>query len=298
MSYRMTGSGSFTTIPLTSLGGEFFQGTVPAASCGDTPQFYFSAQGDGGATVSLPAGAPGTTLSMAVGNQTTTSVMDADFAAGVLPPGWTMGGLWHIGGTCAPGGSCDPAPSLYYGQDSTCTFNTGVANAGNVTSAPVALPAVPAGGVVTLSYCSAKVSENSAEWDIATVLVNGTVVDTAPDSANWQTRTVDLTSYAGQTVTLTWRFDTVDGTLNDFRGWHVDGIHITATGAGCSGPVCYPNCDGSTIAPVLNVLDFNCFLNRFAAGDSYANCDGSTIAPVLNVLDFNCFLNRFAAGCP
>nr|HET9185987.1 hypothetical protein [Solirubrobacterales bacterium] len=30
----------------------------------------------------------------------------------------------------------------------------------------------------------------------------------------------------------------------------------------------------------------------------YANCDGSTIAPVLNVLDFNCFLNRFAAGCP
>jgi hypothetical protein len=66
-----------------------------------------------------------------------------------------------------------------------------------------------------------------------------------------------------------------------------------------AGPApCYANCDGSTIAPVLNVLDFNCFLNRFAAGDSYANCDGSTIAPVLNVLDFNCFLNRFAAGCP
>jgi hypothetical protein len=61
---------------------------------------------------------------------------------------------------------------------------------------------------------------------------------------------------------------------------------------------CYANCDGSTIPPVLNVLDFNCFLNRFSAGASYANCDGSTIAPVLNVLDFNCFLNAFAAGCP
>jgi hypothetical protein len=60
----------------------------------------------------------------------------------------------------------------------------------------------------------------------------------------------------------------------------------------------YANCDGSTVAPVLNVLDFNCFLNRFSAGDAYANCDGSTVAPVLNVLDFNCFLNRFAAGCP
>ena len=60
---------------------------------------------------------------------------------------------------------------------------------------------------------------------------------------------------------------------------------------------CYANCDGSTTVPVLNVLDFSCFLNRFASGDSYANCDGSTTAPVLNVLDFSCFLNRFSAGC-
>jgi hypothetical protein len=62
-------------------------------------------------------------------------------------------------------------------------------------------------------------------------------------------------------------------------------------------PVCYPNCDGSTVNPFLNVLDFNCFLNQFASGASYANCDGSTIPPVLNVLDFNCFLNSFSAGC-
>ncbi len=29
----------------------------------------------------------------------------------------------------------------------------------------------------------------------------------------------------------------------------------------------------------------------------YANCDGSTTSPVLNVLDFACFINKFAAGC-
>ena len=39
-------------------------------------------------------------------------------------------------------------------------------------------------------------------------------------------------------------------------------------------------------------------LNRFFAADPYANCDGSTTAPVLNVADFTCFLNQFAAGCP
>jgi photosystem II stability/assembly factor-like uncharacterized protein len=61
---------------------------------------------------------------------------------------------------------------------------------------------------------------------------------------------------------------------------------------------CYANCDGSTTPPLVNVLDLNCFLNRFAAGDSWANCDSSTVVPILNVLDFNCFLNKFAAGCP
>jgi hypothetical protein len=60
---------------------------------------------------------------------------------------------------------------------------------------------------------------------------------------------------------------------------------------------CVANCDCSAIAPALNVQDFACFLNRFAAGDPYANCDGSTVAPVLNVQDFACYLNRFAAGC-
>jgi hypothetical protein len=64
------------------------------------------------------------------------------------------------------------------------------------------------------------------------------------------------------------------------------------------GSPCYANCDHSMSPPVLNVLDFNCFLNAFSSGASYANCDGSTTPPALNVLDFNCFLNRFSLGCP
>jgi glucose/arabinose dehydrogenase len=63
-------------------------------------------------------------------------------------------------------------------------------------------------------------------------------------------------------------------------------------------PTCYANCDSSTTAPVLNVADFTCFLQRFAASDCFANCDNSTEPPRLNVADFTCFLQRFAAGCP
>lgn len=59
---------------------------------------------------------------------------------------------------------------------------------------------------------------------------------------------------------------------------------------------CYPNCDGSSTPPVLNVADFICYVNRYAAGDPYANCDD--YCPGLNVADFTCFLNKFAAGCP
>jgi hypothetical protein len=63
-------------------------------------------------------------------------------------------------------------------------------------------------------------------------------------------------------------------------------------------PPCYANCDGSTIPPTLNVSDFICFQQKYAAADPYANCDGSTIPPTLNVSDFICFQQKYAAGCP
>jgi hypothetical protein len=76
---------------------------------------------------------------------------------------------------------------------------------------------------------------------------------------------------------------------------------------GCPQPApCYANCDLSTVAPLLNIDDFTCFISQFAAGSSlphqlqvahYANCDQSTTQPVLNVDDFTCFINRFAVGC-
>ncbi|MFN0133675.1 MAG: GC-type dockerin domain-anchored protein [Phycisphaerales bacterium] len=79
-------------------------------------------------------------------------------------------------------------------------------------------------------------------------------------------------------------------------------INALACGSVISNPasltVCYANCDCSTTPPVLNVNDFTCFLNRYAAGSPYANCDSSTTPPVLNVNDFTCFLNKFAAACP
>ncbi len=61
---------------------------------------------------------------------------------------------------------------------------------------------------------------------------------------------------------------------------------------------CYANCDNSTTSPLLTANDFQCFLNKFAAGDAGANCDQSTALPMLNANDFQCFMNQFATGCP
>ena len=98
--------------------------------------------------------------------------------------------------------------------------------------------------------------------------------------------------------------------LTDIRGHarREDDVCVPNTGTGPlppvdmgaiekAGCVCYPNCDGSTAAPILNANDFSCFLNAFANGNSYANCDESTVLPVLNANDFSCFLNAFAGGC-
>jgi uncharacterized membrane protein len=83
-----------------------------------------------------------------------------------------------------------------------------------------------------------------------------------------------------------WGSRTISPTQGDIRAFLMTPVQT-----------CYANCDGSTLAPFLNVNDFVCFLQHFASADSYANCDGSTTPPVLNMDDYMCFMDRFAAGC-
>jgi hypothetical protein len=61
---------------------------------------------------------------------------------------------------------------------------------------------------------------------------------------------------------------------------------------GC--PNCYPNCDGSSVPPMLTANDFMCFINRYATRDPYANCN---VDNVINAADFQCFLAKYAQGC-
>lgn len=105
---------------------------------------------------------------------------------------------------------------------------------------------------------------------------------------------------AGNTHTITMSTATVgpvSGTLTINSNDPDEPARMVVLMGSVVGATCYPNCDQSTTPPVLNVNDFACFINQFAAGESYANCDQSTTPPVLNVNDFACFINAFAAGC-
>ncbi|MFG0282855.1 MAG: GC-type dockerin domain-anchored protein [Phycisphaerales bacterium JB039] len=73
----------------------------------------------------------------------------------------------------------------------------------------------------------------------------------------------------------------------------VSQLHGLVEGSGLIRVIgCYADCDGSG---ELDLFDFLCFQNMFAAGDLYADCDESG---ALDLFDFLCFQNEFAAGCP
>jgi hypothetical protein len=62
---------------------------------------------------------------------------------------------------------------------------------------------------------------------------------------------------------------------------------------------CYADCDTQTGVGVLDIFDFLCFGNRFAAAEPYAcDCDLTTGPGVCDIIDFLCFGNAFTAGCP
>jgi hypothetical protein len=56
--YRLNSNDPFTETTVTHQGGDLFEAVIPNTKPGDEPEFYFSAEGDGGTTVYSPFNAP------------------------------------------------------------------------------------------------------------------------------------------------------------------------------------------------------------------------------------------------
>jgi hypothetical protein len=127
-----------------------------------------------------------------------------------------------------------PARSEWCGVDSQQNYNTG-AHVQKALRGTVDL--TTAVGPVALMFAENFVTERG--WDYCMVEAHastGPVVETwlrgpygsAPsgNSFGWQLTSLDLSQFAGQTIVLTFWFDTGDEKFNEFPGWFIDDIVV------------------------------------------------------------------------
>lgn len=223
----------FVDVPLTLVSGTLHRGTLPSIGCDRLLKFYVSAQAAGGETVTDPENAPTAFYAPQVGTEVTNTILATDFEAGI-PAGWTATGLWNANSSCTVTPICNGSQWAYYGDPGTCTYATGTTPNSGSLSTTIAIPGTR---LATLSYCSNFQRENFAQSDWPSVKVNGTIVDQPAaggrSSSPWETRSVDLTAFAGQTVTIEWNFSTLDGFGNNFRGWQIDDVRLEAIQVSC-----------------------------------------------------------------
>ncbi|MBX3375612.1 MAG: hypothetical protein KF678_01250 [Phycisphaeraceae bacterium] len=303
ISYRANG-GSYTTIAMSQGSPNQYTATIPAQPCGAVIDYYFTAQAQGGGSQTDPGNAPATVYSAIVASSQSV-LADLNFNT---DPGWTRNlngaaglstGQWDRGVPVSATGQ----PTADFDGSGQCWVTDNRTGNNDVDGGPTNLTT----GIYDLSgFQYATVSFARWFYTINGVLdtfnfqysTDGTIWNTLDSTGNapsWQLVSVNLPP-AALTATTQFRFTTNDTPNDSVTEAAVDAFKLVGFTCSTASP-CYANCDASSGSPVLTANDFQCFLNKFAAGDAYANCDGSTGTPTLTVNDFQCFLNKFAAGC-
>jgi len=164
-------------------------------------------------------------------------IFSDDFEAGY--GNWIGTGLWNSEAESDPCGSLvAPFPSSshadYYGIDGVCTYNTGAANSGTLSLlVPVDLTSSLTAFASFGSYEETECSGGNCGFDNRYVEVStdggvtwNTVWGSSGPRGSWYQAWVNLSPYAGQTLLLRFRFDSVDQAFNNYFGWMVDDITV------------------------------------------------------------------------
>ena len=167
----------------------------------------------------------------------TTSALFEDFESGALASGWSATGLWHVSSACSSGTPPNPTQWAYYGNDGSCSFNTGGTNSGDLTSSTVSIPATASRATLRFSYIyNGEAGSPPFGYDNASVLlsVNGDpfvqaaeLSTTGSQGLTWLTSEIDLSAYAGSTIAVRWNFNSADAWYNDVLGLQIDSVALT-----------------------------------------------------------------------
>ena len=152
--------------------------------------------------------------------------------------GWTATGLWHqvSNSSCISPGYSSPTTSWYYGQDTSCNYNTGSRNTGSLTSPEI--KGITSDSTLSFKYWR-QVESYSGSYDRTYVEVSsdggGTWTNVwhkdsrDASQAMWlQSEEISLTAFAGNSILVRFTFDTVDGISNGFNGWFIDDVSVTS----------------------------------------------------------------------
>ncbi len=177
------------------------------------------------------------------------AMLDAKFDDGKAV-GWVMKSTstkvkWRVWEKPPVGDS----PALHFGDPETKQYGEGDTSQGYATSPKVTLPASPPMALTFRVYLAV---EEDPAYDVFRVLVNTldgpkVVFEKKKDTplSSFVPVSVPLADFAGQTITVTFDFNTVDSQYNATLGVLVDQIRIAA----CAPPECVKDADCADVDP-------------------------------------------------
>ncbi|MFW9780413.1 MAG: hypothetical protein ACFFE8_16340 [Candidatus Heimdallarchaeota archaeon] len=167
-----------------------------------------------------------------------------DFETKVIPT-WSATGLWHIENNSQSNYTLDYLPSgsryAWYGDNRTGNYDTGSRNAGNLTSGILNLtPFIDT--QIYLSFWSWGDTESNLNYDRKDLYISPdagitwTLLSTLQATPTWEHFSVNLTNWNWHNgVMIRFAFDSVDGSVNSYRGWSIDDVAIRPGKAPLSG---------------------------------------------------------------
>lgn len=312
MHYRFGSEGGFTTVPMVNTFGFIYAAELPAASCGENAEFYFTAEGSLTGAIQIPSAGSEDPYSVEVG--TIETVLDDDLST---DEGWVVGapdddatsGIWErvdpVGTSAQPDGALfgdlcfvtgqhpgggDGANDIDGGKTTLFSpaYDLSAYNPGEVTFSYWRWYSNSAGASPNADVFVIDISDDGGEtWtNLETVGPDGGQVN-----GGWFQNSFDPADFVDLTDSMMLRFiasDEGDGSLVEAV---IDGLRMETRTCVDDTADCPADVDGSG---GVDLADLNIVLANFGqttdSGDT--NDDG-----VVDLADLNAVLANFGNDC-